>query len=232
MQKSSFSTSNNHTYRWVAFFVAAMLLPARAWGQSDADFERQLREREARKIERDRILLLCDELARRDDLSGEISATRPLKAEDLALLLKLSNYLIDHENDEVGARGPAAIALGRLGHVYGMPALLAVIRDENADGGTRVRCIAGLSMIRNPRAVDYLIEDGLGMDPSLDHQTIIDIVQFVGRPPELADSSFAMGVRPPPKDPAERKAYLDIWRKWWDQKRKTAKLTRSYRGVY
>lgn len=172
-----------------------------------------------------------EDLDRREDLQGDIAADRALSAKELDLLLRLSDLLIDTRANRVD-RGWAARDLGILGHKYAIPALVAVLRDESDNMGVRQRAATALSMIRDKRTVEYLISDGLGSNSSFFATEVLsDLVQFAGRPPELADASYRAGVKPPPKDPVERKKYLETWHQWWKKNRDKIKLNRSERFI-
>lgn len=166
------------------------------------------------------------------DLHGNIPADRPLSPEDRRLVLDLSDFLIDKQNDS-GPREWAAKDLGYLGHRYGIPALLAVLRDESDEFGVRQRAVIALSMIRDKRAVRYLIEGGLGSgDKGIGEQTLWELVQFAGGPNELRDKFYVSGFKPPPRAQKERKEYLKTWLDWWAAKQDEIDLERVERFAY
>lgn len=168
-------------------------------------------------------------LRHRKDLTHDLDADRALSPSDLALLLELSQFLIDKSNDRYD-RATAADDLGRLGHSYAVPALLAVIRDEKDIAKVRSRCVWALSVIKDKRNVEFIIDEAIGGD--LYFNGLSNLVRFVGRPPELKNSSWWAGVTPPPGDPKEREAYLEIWRQWWKKNRDKIELNRTERGGF
>lgn len=143
------------------------------------------------------------------NLGGNISADRPLDLRDLDLLLRLSRFLIDKRND--GAkRGTAAGNLGALGHQYAIPALLAVIRDEEDNSDVRARATIALSQIRDKRVVDYLI-DMLDENLTAHYQLI-----------KITGAGIGFGVE---HDTAVKRQKLQAeWRTWWNKNRERAYL--------
>lgn len=72
---------------------------------------------------------LAERLTHDGDLAGNIDAGLRLAATNWNHILALSNCLIDKQED-YDYRGMAAEEPGRFGHRLGLPALLAVLRDE------------------------------------------------------------------------------------------------------
>lgn len=179
------------------------------------------------------------------DLTGNIPADRPLTLQELDYILRLSDYLIDKQNDW-SSRDAAANILGDLGHQYAIPALLAVLRDEKDNSEVRQRVVAALSKIRDKRVIGWLIEDALGSGENrLAMQALEDLPQLVGGP--NVQEGFDL-MPPPPSDNLEayRKEnakYLQkfyqhaqkAWRAWWKENRDridNAKLGRGGQWAY
>ena len=168
-------------------------------------------------------------LTARKDLQGQLSAERSLSTEDLALLLGLSNYAIDKRYD-IHARENVVRMLGTFGHQYAIPALAAILRDENDDPGLRLQAARALTRIRDSKVVTILIEDALGSGNQwFEVEILSELSQFVGGPPQLRDQSFRGGFRFPPKDKQGREEYLKVWRDWWEDARDEAVMNRAFR---
>jgi hypothetical protein len=190
-------------------------------------------------------------LSERTDLRGNVSADRTLSARDLELVLELSAYLVDKGN-RWSAREEAAEDLGRLGHRFAIPALLAVLRDENELAGVRQSCVLPLTNILHKQAVFHLIEDVLGSDSP---DVVIDahtwLAQMVEDGVELdLQWDLPRHLQPPQYDPAKqsraeynrdrtqwlikRARFLQQeWRAWWKaHKDKPIDLNRTDRWIY
>jgi hypothetical protein len=173
-----------------------------------------------------------DERLKNDDLSGNIDADRELSKEDRTFITRLSDYLID-KNYDWGDRVSAARWLGVFGHRDGIPALLAVMRDENDMDEVRRHAAKSLSMILDKRNVRYLIENGLGSDnATVQLQAWEDLPQMVGGPDEFYSTQYRTFYKPPPEDEEQLKEYIDVWLKWWKKHSKSAKLSRINRGGF
>lgn len=168
----------------------------------------------------------------KNGFAGNIEADRPLDESDRTFILSLADYLVDKRN-EWGDRRYAAELLGLFGHRYGIPALMAVVRDEHDVRMVRQEATESLSKILDKRVVRCLIGDGLGSDsPAVQLQAWEDLPQMVGGPEELYSTSYRTSYKPPPKNEDELKKYLDVWIKWWEKHRDKAKLSRGPRGGF
>ena len=184
-----------------------------------------------------------DKRLEKDDLNGEIAADRQLTAADRDYLIALSDYLIDKRNQDY--RSNAAYSLGMFGHRMGIPALLAVLRDQKESQEVLSAAVKALSKIKDKRVVGYLIEDGVGCeDVDVAWQANDHLAQLVGGGlaqvpgvsnvvPDLQDPDL---VRPDDRDYGKerRKEYekryseymhnlnqhrQTVWRAWWKKNR-------------
>ena len=164
------------------------------------------------------------------DLTGDIAADRPLTRDDSDHLLALANYLIDKQNDWVDRRH-AAGGLGDYGHRSGLPALLAVVRDEVENEDVRRAAVRALTFVRDPRVVGYVVEAVLAKPSpkNLVFEALDDLAQFSGIPPELAAPKRLPPVLPPPEDEADRREYAETWLRWWAAQGDAPPLNRMHR---
>jgi hypothetical protein len=158
------------------------------------------------------------------DLLGNIAADRRLSTKDLDLLTKICDYVVDKSKPVQRRR--AAREIGYMGHKYGIPALLAVIRDDAESDSLKREAVRALGMIRDDRVVELLIDEALP-NPEFDHQTMPSLVGLIGIPRELYDTSFRGSVRWPPEDIKKRAAYREVWRNWWKEVREKNELGRG-----
>lgn len=177
------------------------------------------------------------------DRITNLDANRELSNEDRKNILALADFLIDKRFGR-GPRESAAKDLGRYGHSLAIPALLAVIRDEEDNIEVRKRAVLALGKIRDKRIVMYIVEEGFG---SGNNQLILSSMDALGGslsdvPDKLKDASWYRGFRPPPgantglsATPEEIKTpvgseklepYLDIWREWWRKNHNEVTLCR------
>jgi hypothetical protein len=143
---------------------------------------------------------------------------RPLQLEDLDRLLQSADVLIDTKQSQ-DERREAGDRLGILGHQYGMPALLAVIRNEAETENLRASCVSDLSRIADQRAIDYLIET-LTDDNRAVAYTALGSLQKVLRVGIGQDKEL-------PRDDAGRQRLQDRWRQWWDRNRRSVEIYRT-----
>ncbi len=110
-------------------------------------------------------------------------ADRPLSAEQLQAIAKLSDTLITKSVDaDANARqrweeqrDTAALDLGDLHHRACLPALLAVVRDSSASPRLRQRCVAALGSVRDKRVIDVLFEQMLDENPSVSGESFVQL---------------------------------------------------------
>lgn len=158
-------------------------------------------------------------ISERSDLSDKISGTRPLSLEDLNVLLGLSQFVActeDESNRNQANLHWALRDLGRLGHAYAVPALLAVIRNEEISPGLRIEAVTALSRIRDKRVVDHLIDmlDDYDMSYAANIQLINITAVKIGN---LAAFSNMVN----------RRKIQNEWRTWWNKNRERASFRRG-----
>ena len=171
-----------------------------------------------------------DDGRRVGDLVGNIAADRDLDAQDRDYVATLSDYLIDGSNDWLW-RETAAERLGDCGHRSGLPALLAVVRDEEENEDVRRAAVRALTFVRDPRVVGYVVEAVLAKPSpkNLVFEALDDLAQFSGIPPELAAPKRLPPVLPPPEDEADRRKYAETWLRWWAAQGDAPPLNRMHR---
>eukprot|EP00913_Durusdinium_trenchii_P008969 g8435.t1 len=167
-----------------------------------------------------KILEVRKQLGRRfgmnGNLLGNIPADRILKTTDVRLLLMLSNIATDKHYHEID-REASVICIGRLGHRFGIPPLLAVLREPSETDELRVVAIFALSQIADKRAIDHLVD--LLRDESLGDvlinrisRQLLNVTGRGGRGTRLEKGGNA--------------ASAADWKKWWKKNRKRVKLNR------
>jgi hypothetical protein len=111
--------------------------------------------------------------------------------------------------------------LGRLGHVHAIPALLAVIRDEENHDGSRGEAIIALSRIRDKRVVDHLIDM---LDDDIGETANIQLFKITGVAIGVISKPIGIVVSKEFDTLADRLKIQDEWRAWWNRNRERAYL--------
>lgn len=189
--------------------------------------QRISREREASASDEQPTVPGVEALAGRQDLRGVVSPDRKLSDKDLKLVIALNDYLIQPRHP-VENRVKVAIALGRLGHRYGMIALLATLRDEHDVPRVRQTCVRALLMIHDERVVNYVIEAALKSDDKqVWLQALADLKTLIGTPLQFDGGDAAVFDKPPPTDEDGRKQYVGDWLEYWKNVKPSTKLDRN-----
>lgn len=139
---------------------------------------------------------------------------RELSESELRELVRLGDVLIDRDAS-VSSRRLAVQNLGQvIRHMYAIPTLLAVARDQSDDSHTRVKSVVALSFIADRRNVDFLIDALSDDDTSIAMIAWQQLVKITGQriPIDFKAS------------PEGRQEQIAAWRNWWESNREDAVL--------
>jgi HEAT repeat protein len=127
-------------------------------------------------------------------------------------LANLGDVLISKRKHS-GDRRAAANELGEnLAHKYGIPAIVAVLRDPSDDADVRQKCVLALSRIGDERVVDCLIDALLDHNLNVATQAEVQLRKVTGQ-------RFEQDFKLPPPGTEARRTHQERWRKWWEDNR-------------
>jgi HEAT repeat protein len=172
-------------------------------------------------------VLASDALAQQPKISAvdDREANRKLTGPEMRRMLDASDRLVrrnpdDHLDTDRRSEN-ARILGGELGHKYGIPALMAVIRDESEPESLRTDCVRYIGTIKDPVVIDVLIEC-LG---DKHHY------QVAAHARNRLEQLIGLCIAPttPLTNDAEsvqRREVIGKWKLWWQENKATAKLQR------
>ena len=144
----------------------------------------------------------------------ELSANRSLSAAEVAKIHQLSDIVIDKSLAGLQRRS-AAKSLGlTVPHKIGIPALLAVLRDESDERDVRYACLTALSRITDERVINYLIETLSDDDARIASRAERQLWK-------LTDQQIPLDIH---AEPEVRSRQAEGWRDWWDKNRGKAQI--------